>query len=334
MDPARTPNWQGYTDRDLPLPGTPIPGRFGYRRVTAEEYHAFPAISAGLLKSRTAAEMFAGLTQAKKDTDALTIGTLVHMAALEPETSWATKFALADIPINNTTGKPYGVDSQKGKAAWEAAAAMHPGKIVVTQETLKEYLDTCASIQRAIAVNPDAMQELTEVDTEVSGIMWHPRWNCFVKWRPDVLPHHCRHIADIKTSSRHVADFKKDAWQFGYFQQAVWYAHCHEQLLAKMNLECTKFVFIVASKQDDSRYPRPVMCRVYDVPLAGDMNMGVTTAKAVLGIPEGLSKVDVFLDCVRNYIEAGQPTDFAGIRRCWPAYELEAGEKGRWVLAD
>ena len=53
-----------------------------------------------------------------------------------------------------------------------------------------------------------------------------------------------------------------------------------------------------------------------------------------LGLPEGFSRVDMFLDCLRNHIAAGCPTEEFAVRRIWPAYELEAGERGRWVLAD
>lgn len=328
------PNWQGYTDRDLPLPGEPIPGRFGYRRVPADEYHAFPAINAGLLKCRTAAEMHAALTTPKKDTDALTIGTLVHMAALEPEASWQEKFAVADIPINDRTGKPYGEDTKKGQAAWAEARALNPGKIIVTPETFRDYMAVAKELQLALMANPDAMGELENVTTEITGIMWHPRWNCWVKWRPDIMPAHCRYLADVKTTSRHVADFHKDAWQFGYFLQAAFYVHCHEWLLTKLNLTVTKFPFIVLSKADTGHYPRPAMCRVYDVPMDGSLSRGIEQARLSLGIPEGFSRVDVFLDCLRQHIDAGCPTDWREVRRIWPAYENESGEKGRWVLKD
>jgi hypothetical protein len=332
--PDPTTNWSGFTDRELPLPGEPIPGRFGYRRVPAADYHAFPALNAGLLKCRTAAEMHAHLTAEHKDTDALTTGTLVHMVTLEPETSWKEKFAVADIPINPTTGNPYGADSKKGKAAWEAARADNPGKIIVTPETFREYMEECKQLQLALMCNADAMGELADVETEITGILWHPRWNCWVKWRPDIMPRHCRYLADVKTTSRHVADFSKDAWQYGYYLQAAFYAHCHELLLARMNLTVTKFPFIVLSKADESRYPRPAMCRVYDLPMDGALNRGVAMAKSALGLPEGFSRVDMFLDCCREHVAAGCPTEFRAVRKIWPAYENEVGEKGRWVLAD
>ncbi|HYF37534.1 MAG TPA: hypothetical protein VD994_19690, partial [Prosthecobacter sp.] len=146
-------NWEGFTDNTLTIPGTPIPGKYGYRRMTAQEYHNFPAVNAGLLKCRTAAEMFAQLTTEQKDTEALTIGTLVHMITLEPEVSWADRFALAEIPINPRTNQPYGEDTKKGQAAWEQAREDHPGKIIVTQETLKGFLAECRQLHNALTAN-------------------------------------------------------------------------------------------------------------------------------------------------------------------------------------
>ncbi len=327
-------NWTDYTNKDLTLPGTLIPGKFGYRRISAAEYHAFPAISAGLLKCDTPAEMFAKITTPQKDTDALTDGTLVHMAVLEPQTSWASAFALAEIPINPRTGLPYGENTKKGEEAWALAREAHPGKIIVTEESLKEHLKTCRQLQQALHMNADAMSELQDFEGEVSGILWHPRWNCWVKWRPDILPKHMRYLPDVKTTRRHPRQFEKDCWEYGYHLQAVWYAHCHELLLSVLNLAVTKTPFIVLAKDQEGRAPRPPMCRVADLPLDPSLNRGVKFARGALGIPEGLSRVDRFLECARQYVEAGEPQDFAGIRRCWPAYEFEQGETGRWLLAD
>lgn len=336
--PARKVNWRGFIDRDLPLPGELIPNLHGYRRMSHEEYLKFPAINAALLKCRTAAEMFAQLNKEHKDTDATTNGTLVHMVTLEPETSWAERFALADIPINPTTGNPYGEETKKGKAAWEQARKDHPGKIIATVETMKGYLDECRVLQFALKANPDAMSELEDAEYEVTGILWHPVWNCWVKWRPDILPRHCRYMPDLKTSSRHAADFVKDMWQFGYFTQAVWYAHCHELLTIKLNLPVTKAPYIVLAKSDESRIPRPPMCRVMDLPLDPALSKGVKFAMASLGLPQGLSRVDVFLNCLNEFIAAGEPENtpenFLAIRKIWPAFEQEAGERGRWIIED
>lgn len=339
-------NWQGFTDRELPLPGEPIPGRFGYRRVKAEEYHKFPAINASLLKCDTAAEMFKYLTRPSEDTDAKITGTLVHLATLEPETSWSEAFAVADIPINPKTNEPYGPKTKKASAAWEAAKAACPGKIIVTPETFHNYMEECRELQVALACNPDAMSELTDVDTEVSGFLWHPRWNCWLKWRLDIMPKHCRYLVDVKSTSRSPKQFEKDIWQWKYNIQAVFYGHCHEMLMSRLNLSVAKFSFIILSKPDKER---PAMCRMADMPLVGGIYRPTESARTILGLPEGFSRIDLFLDCLRNHIEAGCPSlppeDDNGmtperikatkaLRKIWPAYENEAGEKGRWVLSD
>jgi len=328
-------NWHAYTDRDQTIPGEPIPGRFGYRRMSHEAYLAFPAVSASLLKARTAAEMFAKLTTPEEQKDALTEGTLTHMACLEPETSWKDRFAVADIPINEKTGQPYGPKTKKAAPIWEAARAENPGKIIVTPESFHEYMETCRELQWALSCTPDAMREFDNVETEVSGILWHPRWNCWLKFRPDILPVHMRYLVDIKTTSRHIDDFckGKDAWQYGYYLQAVLYSHCHELMCAKANIHPSKFVFIALSKEDEGRSPRPAMCEPFDLPLDPSINKGVEIAMKTLGLPEGFSKVDMFLECLRNYIDAGCPSVDGiedakerrrikkEIRKIWPAHE-------------
>lgn len=326
-------NWNAYTDRDQVIPGEPIPGRFGYRRMSHEAYLAFPAVSASLLKARTAAEMFAKLTTPEDQKDHLTEGTLTHMACLEPETSWKERFAVADIPINERTGQPFGPKTKKAAPIWEAARAENPGKIIVTPESFHEYMETCRELQWALSCSPDALAEFEDIETEVSGIFWHPRWNCWVKFRPDILPKHMRYLVDVKTTSRHVSEFGKDAWQWGYYLQAVFYTHCHEMLCAKANIHPSKFVFIALSKEDTGKNVRPAMCEPMDLPLDPSLVKGVEIAMKTLGLPEGLSRVDVFLDCLRNHIEAGCPTldgvedakerrKIKGtLRKIWPAYE-------------
>lgn len=333
-------NWEGFIDPSLPLPGEPIKGLFGYRRMSHTDYLAFPAVNASLLKCRTAAEMYASLTAEHRDSEALDIGSLCHMAILEPEANWRDRFALADIPINPKTGEAYGKTTKKALAAVEEATEANPGKIIVSADLLGEYLDVCRDLSYAAQANPDAMELLTDCVTEVTGILWHPRWQCWVKWRPDIMPRNCRKLIDVKTTSRHVADFKKDAWQFGYFSQAVWYVECHELMCKVLNLTVPSFIWIILSKADNSRYPRPAMCRTAEAPMNPELCQGIAHAKTSLGIPEGFSKVDMFLACLREHIADGCPTPqdyqrFRELRRIWPAFEQESGERGgRWLLVD
>lgn len=287
--------------------------------------------------------MFHYLCEPDADTDAKITGTLVHMATLEPETSWKEAFAVADIPINPKTKEPYGPKTKKASLIWAKAKEENPGKIVVTPETFHKYMEQCRELQTALACNPDAMEELADVETEVAGFLWHPRWNCWLKWRLDILPRHCRYLADVKSSARRPSQFEKDIWQWSYNIQAVFYAMCHEMLLARLNLTVTRFVFIILSKSDKGR---PAMCRVADMPLVHGIYKPTDKARTILGLPEGFSCIDMFLDCLRNYVAAGcppNPPDNAPltpetieakkiIRNIWPAYEQEAN--GRWVLHD
>jgi hypothetical protein len=330
--------WAGFTNPDLPLPGVVIPGTGGYRRVSAAEYHAFPAVNASVMKCRTAAEMLATLSAPPRDGPTFVLGTLVRLACLRREQAWADQFALVQPPVNPRTDRPYALDTRRGQDAWAEARAAHPGRILVTEEDFQDHLATCRDLQNALHANADALQELDGAHVDVTGILWHPRWQCWVKWRPDVLPRHLRHLVDIKTTTRHVAEFSRDAWQHGYHLQAAWYAEMHQRLLAPRHLRQTKMPFVVLSRAEGARGTRPAMCRVYDVPLEPGQSRGVDHARRTLGLPEGFGRVDILLDSLRQHVEAGCPAATAGntplIRRLWPAYEHEAGESGRRVLAD
>lgn len=328
-------NWEGFIDPSLTLPGTVIPGLWGYRRCTEQEYRDFPAVNASLLKRKTPAEMYTQLTTPKKDTAALTLGTLVHMVTLEPEVSWGERFAAVDIPINPKTKEPYGQDTKKAKGAWDAAKKEHPDKIVVSPETLLQFLAECRELRDALMVHTEAMKELEGAHYEVAGFVWHEQWQCWLKWRLDYMPRGGRRMGDVKTTSKHPSEFIRDCWHYGYFIQTIWYSYCHELLLARhgMQVSVNTFTFIILSKASDDKQPRPPMARVADLKLIPGSHEGVDMARKYLGIPEGLSRADQFVACVREYLDAGQPTDFAGIRRCFPAYEQEAGESGgRFIL--
>jgi hypothetical protein len=307
-----------------------------------DEYAAFPAVNASLLKYRTPAEMFAGLTAPAKQTDALTDGTLLHLAVLEPDVNWTERFEAVDVPINPATGKAYGPETKKAEAVWAAARQKNEGKgkILVTVDGFKQHVATLRSMKAAVQVNEYASKALEDCHKEASCILWHPRWQCWVKWRVDFMPKNLAWLGDLKSTSRHVADFGREARKFGYYLQAVWYAHCHAVLLAQKGITARMpyFRFIVVSKEDTSRHPRPAMCRAEELPLMGEALSefgGVMTARKVLGLPEGLSRVDMFLECARNYQQAGCPTEWSAIRQCWPAYEQEPGDTGGWhVLND
>jgi len=321
---------------DITNPSIPIPGevtKWGYRNLSESQYREFPAINASLLKCPTLAEMYALLTGPQKQTPALALGTLADMAILTPEEPWAERFVLADIPINTTTGKAYGADSARALLAVEAAQTANPGKFVVSADALKEMTEELDSLVKAFYASALCQASLAGALKQVSGIMWHPIWQCWVKWKPDVLPRVPDAklgwgIADLKTTRHHVLQFERDCAEFGYFDQAGWYATCHEALVASQGLQIrvTHFDFLVVSKADVSgRRPRPAMARKIRVPLDPEINQHMAGFHRRIFPKDGFGRVELFLAGLREHIAKNpDPEDKAEIARIWTAYQNES----------
>ncbi|MES2706375.1 MAG: hypothetical protein V4726_07205 [Verrucomicrobiota bacterium] len=320
---------------DIINPNIPVPGelvKWGYRRMSEADYRAFPAINNSLLKCPTLAEMRMLLTAPQKQTDALALGTLADMAILTPEEPWTERFAVADIPINPKTGKAYGADSQKAVEAFEAAVAASPGKFVASADAIREMTAELAGIVKAFNDSALCRKTLEGALTQVSGIMFHPVWKCWVKWKPDVLPlkpdeKYGWSIADLKTSARHVLQFEKDCFEFGYFDQAGWYSHCHETLLATrgQTLRVANFDFLLVGKVAAGRQPRPPMARKIRVPLDPLINQHMESHRRRVFPEDGFGRVEMFLSALREHIAADpDPKDPDALSRIWGAFENES----------
>lgn len=316
---------------DIPVPG--IPTKWGYRHMTEEEYRDFPAINNSLLKCPTLSEMYSMLTTPQRQTDALAIGTLADMAILTPDEPWRERFALAEIPINPSTGKAYGLDTKKAESAFATARAANPGKFVVSRDLLAEYTVELEEIQTAFYESDLCRAALTNSLKQVSGILWHPTWHCWVKWKPDVLPLSPDDktgwsINDLKTTRHHVLQFEKDCHEFGLFDQAGWYSHCHETLLAKqgMLLRVANFNFLVVGKSDpDARRPRKAMGRMVQVPLDPESNLHMAPFHRRIFPADGFGRVEMFLAALDEHIAAPpDPADSAAINAIWKAYQNDS----------
>lgn len=320
---------------DITNPNIPVPGKlvkWGYREMTEVEYRQFPAINNSLLKCPTLAEMYAMLTTPQKQTEALELGTLADMAILTPNESWSNRFVVADIPKNPKTGEAYGMESKKAQAIVKATREANPGKFVDSLDNIQTLTGELKEIVRAFNASALCRQTLDGALTQVSGIMWHPKWKCWVKWKPDVLPlkadqKHGFCIADLKTTRHHVLKFERDCHEFGYFDQAGWYSHCHEMLLDSqgLRLRLTNFDFLVVSKPDDGRRPRPAMARKIRVPLDPDLNLYMAAYNRRVFPEDGFGRVEMFLAALTEHIaRQPDPESPEEISQIWGAYEHEA----------
>jgi hypothetical protein len=328
-------------NQDFPVPGAPTekwgycPERkCGYLRMSEEDYRAFPAINNSLLKCQTLAEMYALITAPQqKDTEALAVGTLADMAILTPEEPITSRFVAADVPINPTTNKAYGLDTKKAEEAVEAARAANPGKFVVSLDVFLDYQTQLAAIRAAFNRSALCVAALENAMLQVTGIMWHPRFNCWVKWKPDVLPTKSDGVSgwairDLKTSRHHVSKFEKDCREFDYFGQAVWYGDCHETAMERLGitLRVSNFDFLVVGKADEgARRPRPAMARKIRLPMDPSLNSHVVPAHKHLLPADGMGRVDMFLAALQEHLAAPpEPGDREAIARIWTAYDHDS----------
>lgn len=315
---------------DIPIPGTLT--KWGYREMSEEDYRNFPAINNSLLKCPTLAEMYSLLTAPQQQTDALALGTLADMAILTPQESWLNRFAVADIPINPKTGVAYGADTKKAAEAMAEAQAANPGKFVASADAIAEMTVELKEIVQAFNDSALCRATLDNSLKQVTGILWHPIWQCWVKWKPDVVPlkpdpKHGWCLADLKTSRRHVLQFDKDCAEFSYYNQAGWYAHCHELLMASqgLTLRVSNFDFLVVGKSESGKRPRPAMARKIRVPLDPELNAHMATFHHHLFPTDGMGRVEMFLAALGEHIACQpDPSDKRAISKIWTAYETES----------
>ena len=75
-----------------------------------------------------------------EETDAMRLGSAVHMLALEPE-KFGAEYLVLDGPINSRTERPYGRESDKFKAWLEAENnANGDGRTILIREEFAEGL--------------------------------------------------------------------------------------------------------------------------------------------------------------------------------------------------
>lgn len=196
-------------------------------------YHAHPGIGASTARLahksiRLYKDAVDGLIPSP-DRGCLKIGTLVHMAVLEPDRFAAQ--VVTEGPINTKTGKPYGRDTN-AFADWEAE---NPGKIVV-EPFIKTMITRC----------PDEIRHrLAHGESEES---WFAEsGGLSMKARPDKLLGSV--ITDLKTC-QDVDDARRDLFRHGYWFSDAWY-----RMVGKLVTgEVFSYDFVFAEKKAPFRW--------------------------------------------------------------------------------
>lgn len=181
-----------------------------YQHVGFPEYLRWPYLSQSIIKEgrKSMAHMRASFceeTADKEPSDAMVLGSALHVAFLEPET-------MLDRVAVWKGGRRYG-------AEWDAFGHDNSGKHILTQ-TMHEHL---VGMTRSLRGHPQVRQWLSRIEsTEVSAI--GDIEGVTVKARGDALT--SDPLIDLKT----VADgdprkIRRQAHDLGYYLQAAVHAH-------------------------------------------------------------------------------------------------------------
>lgn len=206
-----------------------------YPRVSFEDYQLIEGVNQSALKdARTAAHIHEALTgEPDKPTAAMVLGSALHARLLEMTTSASL---IIDGPINEKTGRPYGVDT----IAYESFAKSHPGKIILSGDG-REQLDGMAEA----VMRHSLASKLIEARGESELVMvWDDgKVRCkgrLDKYVPGLL------AFDLKTT----ADASPATWanavnDYGYHVQAEFYRRGMEA----NKIGGTPFVFLVVENR-------------------------------------------------------------------------------------
>jgi hypothetical protein len=208
--------------RNIVVERGPVPEVGIHPNVPFEQYAAWDALNHSALKhiddspkhykhNRDNPESYSS--------DALRFGTLIHTLLLEPD---RFEHITAPAPINEKTGKPYGMETK----AWAEYAAALPGKLLVGEEEL-DRLDRMAE---AIRKHKDSKVLFEHPSQREVCIVWDcPVTGLRCKGRVDLLIHLAGKSylrTDLKscTSAHPDRDLSKSLTSFGYNTQDAFYA--------------------------------------------------------------------------------------------------------------
>ena len=195
------------------------------------EYHAHPAISkSGLDRiNQSPAHYRSWLTEPRKETPALTLGSAAHAFILEHETFFE-RYAVAPDGIDRRT--------KDGKAAWAEFETQSAGKTVIKAEDLQQVERMAYSVWS----HPSAHELLSEGVAEVSA--FGNLWCVDVKCRPDWLRNDDI-VVDLKTTDdASPGAFPSSVAKWRYHVQSAWY----QDILSLVGIKVSAFVFVAVEK--------------------------------------------------------------------------------------
>ncbi len=227
----------------------------GFKEMKMGVYNEAPGIRSSALKSKTPKAMKHGMMAPREPNYALSLGSLVHMAVLEPD-KYDMRDGLEECFIYSPNKT---INSEKAITAW----LCDPDKILITAE-MKEKADR---MRDEIFAHPFADQLFrVRGKRELSGFAWSATSSFILKARFDFLPDGADYIPDIKTTtSIDERSFWFDAVKFGYHASAAQYLDIAEQIEGKPRRKF--FIVAVEGPKGPSQGPNdePYDCRVFEL---------------------------------------------------------------------
>lgn len=207
------------------------------------EYHKSPRLSASGLKqfAITPAHYQQYINSERKQTDAMTIGTLCHTMVFDPE-KLLTEYATMPAGLNLRTNQ--------GKADKAQFELDNIGKTIITDD----MRITAESVQKSVTSDDICRGILSSGIAESSYFWTDDETGIECKCRPDWINWELGIMADLKTcTSASPSDFQRQAWNLKYHIQAAFYLR---GVYASTGQYLNQFIFIAVEK--DNEYLNPV----------------------------------------------------------------------------
>ncbi len=167
----------------------------------------------------------------REETAAMSLGSAVHCAVLEPD-----RFAVEYVGAPDCDKR-----TRKGKEQWDAFEADNAGKTVLTHDDAV----LCTSIAESVRSHPRVAQFLSAGQPEVSALWLDSEFQARCRARYDWLTPD-GWILDLKTTQdASPAGFAKSCANFRYHVQNAWYLDAYQAASADLP---AGFVFVAVEK--------------------------------------------------------------------------------------
>lgn len=194
------------------------------------DYHSIDALSNSSLSvlKRSPTEFharFVAKTMKTEETDAMRLGSAVHMLALEPE-RFDSEYAIVEGPINPSTGNPYGRDTKKFQV-WLDQEMMQQTRKVLLASEFAESLEIAKAFQShptIAAIMASRAEKFFEFE-HVDDFKWEglDEW-VRIKCKLDFVMPSEGIIVDLKTTDNPSEyEWSWSAGSYGYHRQAAIY---------------------------------------------------------------------------------------------------------------